>query len=383
MNLFGSACIGLFVAVGSDRQHPFPPSVLSRSSSLRSSASSTASSSSVTNTNTAADDTAVDGTATKKRNTDATTNSNKYANMLDWLKADEATFISDAIALKESTRGGGYGAFLTAPVQQGEVLFQIPRTKCITLQNVVGDDKCGKLFTALMEKAGPGGNTVAMAGYIAKERLQMERSAYAPYLATLPWARGVNKQEHILYWTDEQIEELLPGSMCYREAVDLRNEVALAIRVLDTIIGTAALDEQEQGFRLPWQTKLQRKPVPGLPDVVKAALVCLLTRAFQDKNDDDDNDNEKLVPLLDMLQHSDKPNISHWMRKDDRSVEVRARVDMGAGVELLNQYRSEMEEQMPYSRFFVRFGFVPGIREPLENLLRDKSSIFFAQKAEV
>lgn len=62
---------------------------------------------------------------------------------------------------------------------------------------------------------------------------------------------------------------------------------------------------------------------------------------------------------------------------------VRARRDLQAGEELFNQYRSETEETMPYHRFFSRYGFVPGITENIPDLLKDKSSIFFAQKAEV
>jgi hypothetical protein len=87
--------------------------------------------------------------------------------------------------------------------------------------------------------------------------------------------------------------------------------------------------------------------------------------------------------MLDLLQHSDTPNISHAMRADTKAVQVRARRTLEAGEELLNQYRSEADEIMPYHRFFTFFGFVPGIQEPVENLLSDKSSIFFAQRAQV
>ena len=85
-----------------------------------------------------------------------------------------------------------------------------------------------------------------------------------------------------------------------------------------------------------------------------------------------------------MLQHSEEPNVSHVMLKErNNDVEVRSRRPLEAGEELLNQYRSELEESMPYHRFFTRFGFVPGIEEPILDLLRDKSSIFVAQQAEV
>lgn len=312
--------------------------------------------------------------------------SDKYSAMLEWLKTSQKAEISDKISIQMSTRGGGYGTFLLAPVEEGELLFTIPRSACVTLSDALNDVTCGPLFKALVEKAGPGGNTVALAGFIAKERLKsfssdivINGSTYGPYLETLPWERGVNNQEHILYWSDDEVESLLEGTMSYGEAVDLRQEVAIAIKVLDTIIGRPV-----GTILFPWQKdNSPRKPVEGLPEAVKAAFVCLLTRAFQDENDSASGDEEKLVPLLDMLQHSDQPNVSHIMRKDDGTVEVRARRSLAAGEELMNQYRSEMEENMPYHRFFTRFGFVPGIQEPIESLLREKSTIFFAQKAEV
>ena len=210
-----------------------------------------------------------------------------------------------------------------------------------------------------------------------------ETSNFGPYLATLPWERGVNNQEHIIFWSDEDIESYLKGSMCYSEANSLREEVDYAITVLDAITGKSIQlyrGEIEDGFKWPWEVQPPPEgPVKGLSQAVKGAFVSLLTRAFQDGDDDE----EKLVPLLDMLQHSDDPNVSHAMRKDDGSVEVRARKALSQGDELLNQYRSEREETMPYHRFFTRFGFVPGVQEDLQNLLQDKSSIFFAQKAEV
>jgi SET domain len=83
------------------------------------------------------------------------------------------------------------------------------------------------------------------------------------------------------------------------------------------------------------------------------------------------------------LQHSDEPNIRHALRKADGTVQVWAARDLKAGEELFNQYRQESDEKMPYHRFFTRYGFVPGISESITNLLRDKSSIFVAQKAEV
>lgn len=325
---------------------------------------------------------------------DKTIEASKYDDLLEWLKSSDAE-INDKLELRPSSQGCGFGAFVNGPVEQGEILFTVPRKACFTLQDAINDENCGEAFTNLIEKAGPGGNTVVMAGYMAKEYLlllediEKGRDAgtrWAPYFQTLPFERGLNGQEHILFWKDEMIESLLKGSLCYGEATSLREEVALATKIMSAVVGKSirlARGEEidDGGFTWPWEAKppTPEGPPEGLPRAIKGAFVCLLTRAFQDG----EGDEEKLVPMLDMLQHSDRPNVRHAMRKADGTVEVRARCNIEKDSELFNQYRSEEEENMPYSRFFTRFGFVPGITEPMENLLKDKSSIFYPQKAEI
>ena len=145
-----------------------------------------------------------------------------------------------------------------------------------------------------------------MAGYMAKEYLiTMEdlkkgkepSSRYAAYFQTLPWERGTNNQEHVLFWSDDMVESLLKGSLCYGEATSLRQEVGLAIRVMAAITGKSirvSRGEESEGFSWPWDSKPQATgPPDGLPEAVKGAFVCLLTRAFQDG----DGDEEKLVPM--------------------------------------------------------------------------------------
>lgn len=302
-----------------------------------------------------------------------------YDSLLDWLKAAPDAVVSDKIQLLPSDSGFGYGAFVSDACQEEELLLEIPSSQTLRLSDALADDTIGKGLQALVEKAGPGGNTVALAGFLAQERLKGDDSAYAPYLNSLPcWKRDVQNQEHILYWDDEEVEELLTGTMSYGEALDLRKEVGVANKVLRTIF-----TPKKTGFVLPWERFEEETKALASPEETKEAIigsfVTILTRAFQDLEDDD----ERLVPLLDMLQHSDTPNVAHVTVKATGAVQVRARKELAAGTELLNQYRSELEENMPYHRFFTRFGFVPGIREPIVNLLKDKSPIFYAQKAEV
>ena len=316
----------------------------------------------------------------------------KYEDLMRWLKQNGAE-INEKLDIRQSSSGCGYGVFTSDDVVEDELLFTVPRQACLTLDDSTNDPNCGEAFSNIIEKAGPGGNTVVMAGYMAKEYLLLledvkkgkgASNRWGAYFQTLPWERGLNSQEHTLFWSDDMVESMLKGSLCYSEATSLREEVALATKIMGSVVGktirVARGDEEDPGFSWPWEAKpLPEGPPEGLSDAMKGAFVCLLTRAFQDG----EGDAEKLVPMLDMLQHAGTPNVKHAMRKIDGTVEVRARCDIESGSELFNQYRPEEEETMPYARFFTRFGFVPGITEPMENLLRDKSSIFYPLKAEV
>ena len=332
-------------------------------------------------------------TTTSANGAPGTSTPEKYGRLIEWIKSKEGV-ISEKIEIRPSSRGGGYGAFVTEPINEGDVLFTVPRSACLTLEDATEDPECGEKMKKLIEKAGPGADTAVMAGYMAKEYLELledikndneKESRWGPYFQTLPWKRGDNEQEHILFWSEDMIDSLLAGSVCYEEANGLTSEVDLAVQVMNQIVGkkirAARGEEIEEGFSWPWEAKSKEPDdiVEGFPEAVKGAFVSLLTRSFQDG----EGDEEKLVPMLDLLQHSDNPNIRHAMRKSDGMVEVFARRQIEADEELLNQYRPEEEDTMPYSRFFTRFGFVPGISEPIENLLQDKSTIFFPQKAEI
>ena len=331
----------------------------------------------------------------------------KYTNLLTWIKAQPGAVLHPAIDIQPSHLGGGYGVFCTQDIPQDTVLMEIPRSACVTMENAldpnVNNGESAKALQALMEKAGSGAETVAMAGFLALQRIQSLEHAqnpdqvppapFGPYLDTLPWERGINNQEHVLFWSDDLVNALLPGTMCYEEVVSLRSEVALATNILNKIVGNTVRKWRNEyvpprkNFLFPWEI-LQApasydptQPVQGLPEAVQGAFVALLTRAFEDGDDDD---TEKLVPVLDLLQHSEEPNIRHAQQTDTGAVRVTARMDLQMGQELFNQYRSELEESMPYHRFFSRFGFVPGIyKESMETLLKEESSIFFAQTAEV
>lgn len=352
----------------------------------------------------------------------STKGKDKYVDLVEWfLSSNENSYISPKVNIRPSTRGGlatgGYGVFASEDLPEGELLMRIPRDCCVTLDDALNDPECGAAFKRLMEKAGPGADTVVQAGYLAKEYLllreydrrveagakadddsEMRRLSnikFAPYLRTLPWKRGVNAQEHVLFWEDGDVDALLKGSLAYADAVETRATVKFATTVLNGIIGPVISkargkgEEAEEGggFRFPWQEEESADEteavLDGLDEAVRGAFVINLSRAFAaPSGSGDGKEEDRLEPVLDMLQHSNTPNVCHTCA-DDGSIEVTAKVPIQSEDELFNQYRGEEDKNMPYHKFFTRFGFVPGVIEPVANLIAERSTIFFPQRAEV
>eukprot|EP00581_Thalassiosira_minuscula_P011255 CAMPEP_0183725914 /NCGR_PEP_ID=MMETSP0737-20130205/21895_1 /TAXON_ID=385413 /ORGANISM="Thalassiosira miniscula, Strain CCMP1093" /LENGTH=421 /DNA_ID=CAMNT_0025957081 /DNA_START=22 /DNA_END=1287 /DNA_ORIENTATION=- len=352
---------------------------------------------------------------------DAPSKNNKYDDLIQWfLSSNEKSYISSKVEIRPSTRGGlatgGYGMFASDDLSEGESILCIPRDCCVTLDDALNDIECGPSFKNLMEKAGPGSDTVVLVGYLAKEYLllkeyerrleagekpddnaemrRLSKIKFASYFRTLPWARGVNAQEHVLFWEDEDVDSLLKGSLAYDDAMETRSSVELAIKVLNGIVGPIVCkargeeeEAEEEGFTFPWQSKEEEKPslddeiLDGLEEAVRGAFVISLSRAFAARAEDG-KEEDRLEPVLDILQHSNNPNVSHKC-SEDGSIEVTARTTIKSGEELFNQYRGEEDVNMPYHKFFTRFGFVPGVTEPVANLISERSTIFFPQRAEV
>lgn len=352
--------------------------------------------------------------------TATSTAKSRYADLKDWLLQGDGSF-SPKLDIRPSGRGGlatgGYGVFAGEDIDEGELLLKIPVDRCVTLDDALNDQECGPSFENLMKKAGPGSDTVVMAGYLAKEYLllkefdrrisegatvdddsEMRRLAnikFAAYLRTLPWGRGVNAQEHVLFWKDEDVDALLEGSLAYKDATETRATVKMATKVLDAIVSPvirkARSEETESkedgGFRFPWQQQPEPESsddevLEGLEDAVRGAFVIMLSRAFA-ATVGESKQEDRLEPLLDMLQHSNTPNISHKTLDGGSIIEVKASKAIKSGDELFNQYKSEDDVNMPYHKFFTRFGFVPGVVEPVADLIAARSTIFFPQRAEI
>ncbi|KAL3801337.1 hypothetical protein HJC23_006947 [Cyclotella cryptica] len=334
-----------------------------------------------------------------KPSTDGT--SEFHSDMVSWLSRHPLTYISPKFHISPSELGG-YGGFCstTDSMQQNELIFRIPRECCVTFDDALNDKWCGEAFRAIRQKRDPDWSLLLIAGWIAKEYIMADlysnnpsrreeqswndtiasRIKHWPYLKTLPWKPGLLSQDHVLFWSEDEIETLLKGSLAYDDAILIKSRVQDAIRIMsDAAMGSWILEEMEE--MAPGQSEGSNL-IDGLERAVTGAYVIALSRSFAEEVECDKEDGTTsievevlLVPLLDILQHSNNPNT--MLESYDDYIIMRARRAIQPGEELFHQYREEDDAIIPPHKFFTRYGFVPGVREPVVDLLKKRSPLFF------
>ena len=126
---------------------------------------------------------------------------------------------------------------------------------------------------------------------------------------------------------------------------------------------------------LPWVKVDVSISKDDIEEAIRGAFVCIYSRAFEDKR----TDCSKLIPLLDMTQHSEIANIDHESDAEGNVI-VTALCDLDGGQELTNTYlnvgrgRGEMEPE----KFSIYYGFIPGELKTLHELIDERSPVFFS-----
>jgi len=293
----------------------------------------------------------------------------RYDDLIEWALSDSPS----NVAIKPSNSGFGYGLYSTAPAADNSILFEVPHVKCITLQEAWKHPYLGKHLKIMSDEGGPEeGSISALSAFLSSEVLREQsadweedetlQSRYRPYLRCLPSGRGVSGQDHVLWWTNEEVESMFQGSVAYntvhamRDWVDEQGEVTISLLVNDLASRNSGLS------------------VALVSNVMTTAFVNVLTRSLRD----DEVNGQKLVPVLDMAQHGMTPNIKHETTATG-SVVVRAARDLQAGEELTMMYTELDEETLTDPEFFVAFGFVSNTNRNADGkaMLWTRSKVFF------
>ena len=365
-----------------------------------------------------------------------------HADLVEWVRRNPESRVSSKFSILPSALGG-HGGFASSSLREGELILRIPRSGCcVTQDDAVNDPRsCGPGFRSIRDDPRiPGRGMVLIAGWIAAERM-VDRAATRrrrrgrrheggddgiddvidddgidggggagegrmPYLQTLPWERGgPSGQDHVLFWSDEEVRTLLGGSRAFDDAMLVRRTVDDAVELLRGVVmpvvrdalaargsgsgrmrdhGDGSVDDDDDAVGDDDVVCDDSDPDEWLDAAVRGAFVIALSRSFAEEVEYDDHVDggetrveveNVLLPLIDVLQHSNDPNTT--LEPFDDCVVLRARRDVAAGEELFHCYREENDDVIPPHKFFTRYGFVPGAREPIPELLKRRSRLFF------
>eukprot|EP00956_Cyclotella_meneghiniana_P023329 scaffold45288_cov65-Cyclotella_meneghiniana.AAC.2 len=323
-----------------------------------------------------------------------------HSDMITWLKQNPLTYINPKFKILPSKSGAGYGGFCSPTPEKimktNEMIMCIPRTCCVTFDDALNDEKCGGAFRMIEEYQLPDWQLLLVAGWTAKEYMMANISAekhlkqgvtdddeinackakikHWQYLKTLPWKQGKLDQDHVLFWSNEKVDTLFKDSFAFDDAQLIRSRVQNATILLnDLAIGPMLREEMDLD---------ESEPIDGLEEAITAAFVAALSRSFAEEveveNPDGTTDIEVetlLIPLLDILQHSNDPNTLVETYED--YIILKARRTILPGEEIYHRYQEEDDKVIPPYKFFTRYGFVPGVTTPVHQLLEEKSPLFF------
>lgn len=282
----------------------------------------------------------------------------------------------------------GNGLFCTRSVSMHELLFSIGPTNdaIISLQTATKDVDCGEDFREIAELGKGGSQTVALAGWLAKTRICDLIDGDRPtddfgvaYVRALPWSP--EDQDHVIWWRQDEADRLLDGSIMYEEATLIRTEVLSAFPLLAGIImpviqPRVEANAEELKRRLGFEDEMDTDFLCNffLSTYFRGAFVILMTRSFDDSLGGETEEESRLVPVLDTLQHTTgDPNVYHIYDSDNDFLEVFAAKDLAEGDELVLTYHDDMSKEV----FGSRFGFVPGEAKSVRMLLEEKNAMLF------
>jgi hypothetical protein len=144
----------------------------------------------------------------------------KYDAVLEW--AFDSTPDKPPLAIQSSKLGHGHGLYATQPLSANNVVFTIPSHKCLTLEASKSHPTLGKALATLEEDLDEEfGSIAVLSAFLASEMLREHcaeweedpslSGPYSPYISILPSGRAVSQQDHVLWWSEKEVNTLFEG----------------------------------------------------------------------------------------------------------------------------------------------------------------------------
>lgn len=256
---------------------------------------------------------------------------------LQWCHKVELTISSKVCLSKEGTVAE-YGMLAKQDVNEGEVLFSIPRKVLLNQQTSKIKDVLKEGKKTLENKSG----WVPLLLSLMYEYTHPQ-SLWAPYLSLWPNFKAL---DHPMFWSKEERDKLLKGTgICEAVETDLAN---IQEEYMDTVLPFI------QSHPELWN------PERHTLDLYRSLVAFVMAYSFQEpleEEDDDDEEEDKdanppmMVPMADMLNHVSNHNANLVYTPDClKMVAIR---DIHAGEEIFNTYG-----QMANWQLLHMYGFV-------------------------
>ena len=123
---------------------------------------------------------------------------------------------------------------------------------------------------------------------------------------------------------------------------------------------------------LPWVKLTTPISDEDVEEAIMGAFVCIYSRAFEDEIENC----TKLIPVLDMAQHSNDPNLDHVSDRDGNVI-VSAVRDLHKDEELSIAYLDANNEEDLAKFAILYYGFIPGESQLLKELVDERNPILF------
>lgn len=273
----------------------------------------------------------------------------KYDNLM------QSVLPNSPLSIRKSEEGHGHGLFTRTSFPADTVAFTIPAEKCITLDNVRNHPDLGKVLTIMEDDLGEEEGPIAtLSAFLASEMLREEcaeweedpsiSGSYSQYVKCLPTGRAVSQQDHVLWWSDDEVQRLFEGGAAYDKAIALRDWVEMEGEIIEGML-VSDLAEKNMGLSV---SQVRR--------AVTNAFVNVLNRSLFN-----DGESQRLVPVLDMCAHANFPNMKAEVDALGNVV-VKTMRPILAGEEMtLRYYSSDFEGH----EWYVMYGFIVPYGNPV------------------
>ncbi|KAF2854365.1 SET domain-containing protein [Plenodomus tracheiphilus IPT5] len=272
--------------------------------------------------------------------------------LLEWLRRSGAD-ISPKILL-EDLRGkdAGRGVLATHDISEHEVLFRIPRSAILSVENSILSTE---IPASTFELLGPWLSLILVMLY---EYLNGNASNWAPYFAVLP-----NDFHTLMFWTEDELAELQASAVLAKIGKEGANEAFMeqllpVIKEFATIFfsGDERAAQKAEEMRDEKNVTLMHKMGSLIMAYAFDVEPATPRKDIDDEGFAEEEEDEALpkgmIPLADML-NADADRCNARLFYEEKYLEMKALKAIKTGEEIFNDYGP-----LPRSDLLRRYGYI-------------------------